>query len=287
MPHNSAVKTDIRAQLASSKPPHLATNSARLLTALMELDASIADLAKAISGHAVIVGRLIALANSAWSSPVRTITAVDDACARLGLQVVRTAAIALAVGHRFTVVSCPTFDMKRFWVNSIVTADTSLALAARLGLDSATAKTAGLLQSVGLLWLADAFGHALSVALDHYEKEPELRLDTCVERHCGIGYREAGVILMSLWGLPSQLVAIVDTSEQSTDATVRQLRGVVHAASELASLALRGHVQLADDIELARFEQIGLEQEDLREAFAEQASRLPAAAKLGEFLVER
>lgn len=62
---------DAKDYLSTCEPPKLATNASELLVALMEPDNSMAEVAAAIEGQALIVGKLISLANSAWSNRSR------------------------------------------------------------------------------------------------------------------------------------------------------------------------------------------------------------------------
>lgn len=260
----------ISEQLASGElPPHTA-NSAHLLQLLMDPDQDMAGLAAAIELHAVIVGKLIALANSAWSNPIRPVTALDEACARLGLDVVRTLSIALAVGRSFAVGKCPEFDPKRYWMSSIIAADIASRLALELDLDPGTARAAGLLHNIGLLWLADRAPAETAAALKAAQEYGDIGIDARLQDECGVGYRAAGTLLLKRWALPEALIACFDPPpDTDNQPAVRHMSDLVHVSADLTAEVLSGNADTCREYCLSK-----LDSQQLREEIAHQLSRL-------------
>ena len=179
--------------------PSLSTGSSQLIMRMMDNDIGVQEVLFALERYLVVVGKLISLANSTWSNPTVEVTTLDAACTRLGLDVVRRVAIALVVGRLFEVLNCPVFDRTRFWASSIVTSEIATALAPHFNLDDMSARAAGLLQNVGLLWLADRLPSEANAALSAVQSEPNKNVTEQFERHCGIGYMDAGFILVGFW----------------------------------------------------------------------------------------
>lgn len=235
-------QSSIAQQLSTSSLPPNAACSSALLNLLMDPDKDMGDVAEAVQSHAVIVGKLIALANSAWSNPVRPVTALDEACSRLGMDVVRTLSIALAVGRSFTVTRCPEFDPRQYWISSIIAADIASRLAVELNLDPGTARAAGLLHNIGLLWLADCAPTATAAALKAARTNSDIGVDEHMQRECGIGYRDAGAVLMSRWTLPDMLISCYKQDQVAEGEPVaRQLYKLTQIAADLATDVLAGN----------------------------------------------
>lgn len=263
----------------TTEVPSLSTGSSQLLTKLMDGDIGVQDVLTSIDQHVVVVGKLISLANSAWSNPTVAVTTLDAACTRLGLDVVRTVAIALIVGRSFKVSNCPGFDRTRFWASSIVTSEIATSLALRFELDTMSARAAGLLQNIGLLWLADRLPEETSAVLCAVPNEPEASVTEQLERHCGIGYRHAGFLLLTHWQLPAILIAGVRIAEDSNESELhRRMHRLIDTSAHIASRVCAGDEDLVCDQ--------GLEQDAaLIDVFHEQRSKLSNTLELVSALI--
>ncbi|MEO1321261.1 MAG: HDOD domain-containing protein, partial [Pseudomonadota bacterium] len=150
----------------TSRIPTLENGAAQLLLEIADGDVDMDRIVQLVQISPSIAAKLLSTANSAWSNPVRPVTSVTDACSRLGLNVVRTTTIALAIGQSFDPKRCPAFDAERFWCTSILASRLASELAPRFGVDANTAATAALLNNIGMLWLADSMPEAMSAAFD-------------------------------------------------------------------------------------------------------------------------
>ncbi len=197
-------------ELAIKQLPVLPPGAPFLLKSLSDENISIKELSAIIERFPIIVARLITLSNSAWSSPVTSITSLDVACARLGFGVVRSVSIALAVSAPFNANHCPTFDPERFWCSALLAADASnwLAMAAhsRPGLDSATARAAGLLHNLGILWLTDQLPNEMQQVYTQLRQAPGLPLNEVLQDTFGIDFHVATGRLAQILELPETLV---------------------------------------------------------------------------------
>ena len=206
-----------------------------LLTKLSEPDLSIGDVVDLVKKSPAIAARLVATANSAWSKPVSPIASIEQACARLGLEVVRTTTVALAVGSIFDTRACPQFDSEQFWATSILTAKLAAALTDKSILEPKTAQTAGLISNVGLLWLADAVPVETDLCLSRARAEEGESLGQLLIHHCGTHHRQASLELFNAWGFPAILLAGLglDELDELTPAE-REISEAVRLASSLA-----------------------------------------------------
>ncbi len=151
--------------LDNAEAPRIAVNFAPILRALTVKGIGLMDVVRVIDSHALIVARLISLANSAWSNPVRPITGLQQACARLGLDVVRSVSVGLCVCRSFNLGRCSNFDPLLHWLASLLAAEICAKIADDHNEDVSAARTAGLMHNVGILWLADRFPNEKNQAL--------------------------------------------------------------------------------------------------------------------------
>ena len=212
-----------RRPLGMDRVPVLPPGAPFLLEALHDDDLSFTAIARAIERVPSVAARLLALANSAWSSPASPVTSIEVACARLGLRVVRTASIALAVSQPFNPARCPAFIAATFWTTALLNAEAASWLAQQfLPPAQSTVRTAGLLANLGLVWLAEALPAETALALDTADRIAPGSTDRCLAERCGLGYVEAGTLLAEAWRLPENL----------RDAIARQL----HSDAQLTPL---------------------------------------------------
>jgi len=197
-------------RLNSRRVPVLQPGAAGLLKSLSDEDMDFRELARIIERFSSIAARLIALANSAWSAPASPISSVEGACSRLGFGVVRSTGISLAVAAPFNSSRCPGFDPEEFWTHALLGADAASWLcpvsSLQHGLDASTARTAGLLHNLGLLWLADELPAEVDRAISLAGQSPSQSVGHALSELIGIDIAQAGEHLGKTWNLPDQLV---------------------------------------------------------------------------------
>ncbi len=216
--------------------PVLPGSRTSLLFKLMDTSLGVNEVTREISHTSTIVARLIALANSAWSTSAAPVTTLDTAATRLGLKVVRSVSIAMLVGSSFDPAGCPEFDSRRFWLSSVIAADTAAILAPAFNVNAPTASIVGLLHNLGLLWLAHAMPEECSTALSRHAAEPESSLDGLLRESCGQGYRQAGHTLLTHWNMPEQLTQPMLDSGSSSQDKHQPMQNTVRSAAYVAKL---------------------------------------------------
>lgn len=260
----------MRRAITSHKIPTLESGAARLLLELSDADISIDNVIELVQMSPSIAAKLVSCANSAWSNPVLPVTTIGDACSRLGLNVVRTTTIALAIGQSFDANRCPSFDAERFWCTSIIASELAAAIASRFAVERNTARTGALLYNIGLLWLADALPEETRASLDCAKDNPECSISGCLKHHCGMSRREASLHLYTAWRLPA---ALVDGLANKSAAGLSRLAPVCEA--------------MATDVfsELPADRAVAAERgEFLREAYAAALAKLPETKELAATL---
>lgn len=204
---NTAGENPVFQTLNSAQLPVLPSSVSTLLSAFEDETLDYGEIAEILQNFPTIVIRLISLANSAWSAPIRKITELDEACARLGFGVVKSISISLAVSAPFDPGRCPPFDVHKYWIRAMAVAETTFNLTvARSGnalLKSA--RTAGILHNLGLLWMAHQLPQPTAHALRLHRSDHNKSIDQTLKEQTGAGYREAGGYLGKLWCLPDPL----------------------------------------------------------------------------------
>ncbi len=228
-----------RLPTADDRIPVLPPGAPYLLQALADDDLGFAEIARAIEHVPSVAARLLALANSAWSAPITPVTSLEAACSRLGLQVVRSASVALAISQPFNPARCPPFNGCVFWGTALLSAEAASRLAERvMPTDMATARTAALLANLGLIWLADALPKETAAALSIAEELAPGSLNEVLRQHCGLGFDEAGALLADAWKLPEPLqAALAQQYSPPPDAT--PLTDLVANATRLVGIVRR------------------------------------------------
>jgi HD-like signal output (HDOD) protein len=199
--------------LHAASLPVLPPAAGYLLSTLYAPDASIKTMAREIERFPGITARVLAMANSAWSAPLSAVLTLPDACTRLGLHLVRTLSIALAVANVFDPTKCPGFNAERYWVTALLAAEASTQLARGIGRGDVapTWRCAGLFHNIGLLWLADSQPNGTSTAL-HGRGGGGLLAR--LQRALNTDYCQAGAQLAQAWGLPETYVTLIAQHRQ-------------------------------------------------------------------------
>ncbi|MGR8929291.1 MAG: HDOD domain-containing protein [Gammaproteobacteria bacterium] len=195
--------------------PVLPNDVHRLIKGLADESLDFKGLAKQLEAHQGIASRLLAVANSAWVGSKEPVTSIEQACFKLGLNMVRGISIGLAVMKPFNVAFCPAFDKKRYWSSSLIVAQAASLLANQLpvseqaGHDAGALHTAGVLHNIGLLCLADIKPQETLMVLKRRMAQPEITLIQAFREAIDTDYCEVGGFLADRWGIAEILVACI------------------------------------------------------------------------------
>lgn len=194
--------------------PNLPKQAQRLLQAFNNEDLDYRELGKILADQPTIAARLIALANSAWAAPATPVNSLDRACVNLGLSVVRSVSIGLALISPFNISACPAFDIRRFWISSKLVADGAVLLASALPSPPSyafiqTLHTGGLLHNLGLICLADLMPKEIQQVLLTVQASPDLPVNDALHQFIQTDFCEVGGLFAETWNLPDDLIAMI------------------------------------------------------------------------------
>ncbi len=247
--------------------PVLPQDVHRLVKVLADDSLDYKRLSEVLQAHQSISSRILVLANSAWINTGREVTSVEQACFKLGLNIVRSVSIGLAVMKPFNIAFCPAFDLKRYWATSMLVACGAEMLASQMPEAEQdpnyvkTVQTAGILHNIGLLCLADIKPQETHNALRVKSNNPQITLIDVFRHEIRTDYCEVGGFLTSSWGIPESLVACIRYHrDPEYSGPYHRLSMLIGIAANWAGLLFRSEPRLAS----AFLEQqaIGLSQQE-------------------------
>ncbi len=166
-------------------------------------EASLAELAHAISADPAISARLIKAANGANGIGRRPVASIRNALTVLGLPAARTLVAGFSLISNYSGGHCEGFDYQRYWSHSLIC---GIALQA---LSNATpvaqmdeAFAVGLLARIGELALATLFPERYSGLVLRVGKEPALRLFDLEQEAFVLTHNALSAAMMLEWGMP-------------------------------------------------------------------------------------
>lgn len=202
-----AVRDDI---LRLEQIPPLSTTANELLRAASDPDVDAGKLTAILENDAPITARIIGVANSAFFGQSRPVLGMEEAIIRvLGLDMVRSLALSMALAGSFDTKRCPAFDVRHYWLVSLGTAALARDLAKAVGdanvVHPDAAYLCGLLHSLGQLTLVHLRPDLMCDALHAHQDAPDLDLIELERVHLGVDRWQAGEWLTFRWQLPEQV----------------------------------------------------------------------------------
>lgn len=212
-----------------------------LLKALANDQINYAELAEELERFPSITIKVVATANSAWASPTIPITSLRDSCSRIGLMIVRSISISLSVSQVFDPAKCPSFNPKTFWISALITAEAAYLCASNTtDVCPDTARLAGLLHNVGLLWLADKRPEETAVAIYQSKNNENINLTQALSENYSIDLNALSGYLASAIELPEIITqTIASNSIDMCSANSTSMIDNHHYACQLAAAVLR------------------------------------------------
>ncbi len=220
--------------------PVLPPGISHLLKALNNNDIHYIQLAEELENFPSIAVKIVAIANSAWALPESPITNLHDACTRIGLNIVRSVSIALSISQVFDPTRCSAFSSKTFWVSALLNAESACICAKdNPNIDPATARFAGLLHNIGLLWLANKKPEETKTAILETMTKSDYSLSESLKDKLDMDYHNVGEQLALSMELPEIIVQAVASKDIYNGAKVNPLVFNQHYAKQLTSAVLQ------------------------------------------------
>lgn len=222
----------------------------RALKLMDNPNASIQDIATALSMDQALTARILRRANSAYYGFPYSATTLQEAITRLGFRQIKNILFTLSyssiLGQQ---VSSYNLGSGELWRHSVAVAITAQQLAERVAYPAADeAYISGLLHDIGKLVLDQYFKVDWNQLLAT-GKENGLSLSEAEERLFGMNHAQVGSELAAKWSLPPRLVEAIAYHHTPVFANRSpELTGIVHIAN---IICLRLDIGLPDPVFLA------------------------------------
>ena len=180
----------------------------KILDTLQDPDAGIVEVADVVAQDPGTTSGLLRVVNSAYFGLSRRITDAQEAVRFLGLDLVRTLALAIGAFDQLRARPIPHFSVEELWQHSMATGSLARTIARLEGLPTAMQDqcfVAGLLHDLGRLIIADNLAEDWQRIVDYAlrEKCPAQVAEAAI---INVTHAEIAGGLFGLWGLPGDLV---------------------------------------------------------------------------------
>lgn len=201
------IRTDIG---ALNELPPLPLEAQRLLQLLADEDVDIGPVAALIEQIPAVAARIVGVSRSAYFGRGQRVHSVSDAIINvLGLKLVKSLALGIAISGTFDLGRCKAFSAKHYWRSALSTAILSRLLARHAAgpasIDPELGYLCGLLHNLGLLALVQVRPEAMTEVLAIAERCPERPLTQIEHEVMGLHHCEAGAWLAARWQLPDEV----------------------------------------------------------------------------------
>lgn len=199
--------------LSLEQIPPLSMTATRLLEIAVDPELDVVQLAQVIEQDPPLTARILGLANSAFFGQANPVMTVEEAIIRvLGLNMVRSLALSMALAGSFDSSACPSFHLDEYWLRSLVTAALARELAVVLKDEQAAPDAVylcGLLHNLGEILLVHLRPAEMGQVFKAHQKDPSADLALLQEQFIGTNERVAGEWLGMRWHLPAPLVHVI------------------------------------------------------------------------------
>jgi HD-like signal output (HDOD) protein len=198
------------------------------------------DMTQVIRSDPALSGFVLRAANAACFAGSTPMLDLNRAMVRLGVNAVRSHALALSLIRDGTRVRCARFDYNAFWTTSLLIASLMEALARRDGAFPAPdAFVLGLLSRIGRLAFATAAPTDYAGVLERHAAG-SVTLEVLEQRAFGFDHHELSSVLLADWGIPTALADVVywqcdpEGGGFTPESRPYRLAGALQLASSLA-----------------------------------------------------
>lgn len=254
----------------------------RICSYLDDESASLAQLAKDIAVDPRITAELLKFANSTAFGLRRKAASVFEAVNYLGIK--RTVSLVLTKGvieSQMQAAKSLPRDLRNWHsLRSVMTASAAAVFAGHdANLSPETAYVLGLLQDIGVLVMAHAWGDSYQRLLLRARQVGHLRLETCERQEFGMTHAEVSAALLQKWNMPPFLVSLVlkhhaeDAMTSPTDAGLDQrflrVMRIGEAFANLQDACVPQRIHLLNSV----ISRLPIETEQVRICLAEATAR--------------
>jgi putative nucleotidyltransferase with HDIG domain len=270
--------------MTTARAKHLITNSVSMPT-LPAVVQRVGDLLKdptsgpreisaLVAEDPTLAARVLKIANSAYYGLSQPCVSTDQASVVLGVRVLRNVVTQAAVTSRFDHIQDHSRALDELWRHAQLTARVSSLLAHRsrveLGLSPEEFHACGLLHEIGKIVMLENMGQEF---LDVIRRSEVEKLPPCLgeEQRFGFNHTDVGAMLAVHWGLPAEVVSVIQFHHGPREAIERnRVVLLVANANLLVHHALSGDhddpIGVEDILDESTLEHLGLSTEDIVEA---------------------
>jgi len=208
--HAAVSGGDFAAMFKGVEIPPLPTAIQRLITEINKDNPDIDELAKVISSATGIASKVIQTVNSSYYSPRSPITKIKQAVMFLGLNNIRSLAMAYAAMEAIPKPKSDIFDHEAFWIDSLLRAFLSRSFASvHFDKDAAEeAFTATLIADVALPVLLSVWSDYYAPIVEEWSQSSS-HLSELEREHFRWDHAQAGAWIIQSWGFPDELVVYI------------------------------------------------------------------------------
>jgi HD-like signal output (HDOD) protein len=211
--------------------PSISEIAQTLISTLNQDETSIEELSTLISHDPALSAKLLRLANSAQFGLPRAVGTIDDAIALVGLEKVRTLALAACLTGTFPQI--PGLDRKTFWTSSMACAHYAQWLAEFVGSNGQVAWLTGMMLRLGELLIVQANPQILQ-EIEKMPRIPGVRWQR-EKRLTGFTEGQITAELARRWNFPLQMVqALQRSADPMEEQGFSRLGAIIHLAGLLA-----------------------------------------------------
>jgi HD-like signal output (HDOD) protein len=195
--------------LAAEALPSPKGTALRFAELARDPDAGMDAMAQVIRSDPALSGFVLRAANAARYGGGKPILDLNRAMVRLGVNAVRSHALAVSLIRDGKGVRCARFDYDGFWTASLLTASLMEALARRNNeFPAPDAFVLGLLSRIGRLAFATAAPGDYAQVLER-DAAGGVALEVLEQRAFGFDHHELSSVLLADWGIPTALADVV------------------------------------------------------------------------------
>jgi HD-like signal output (HDOD) protein len=208
---------------------------------LQDPDTGAGELSRVISNDQGLVAKILTVANSPLYGIPRRVSTIEFAIVLLGFEHIKNIVVGLSLLELFRTKNNSSFNSKKFWAHSIITASAAKRISDELGYaKSGEAFIAGLLHDLGISVCQRYFNDEFSKIVSLVEKE-QIRYLNAEKILLGLTHQEIGQFLADKWNLPMNLGdTILYHHTPGNSQSNRELTAIVHLADYLTQRFMIG-----------------------------------------------
>lgn len=228
--HGEIIRAKIKQDLDSDTltVPLLPSVARQVITVVNDPDSDASELAKIIQSDQAIAGHVMRIVNSAAYSPTASLVSLQQAIARLGMQMIGDICISITTGTKLFKTPGYEQTIQKLWRHSVLTALWSKEISRSIRRNVESAFICGLLHSIGR-------GVTLQLCIDQakvldYEIPSEEAFSLVEELQ-----HDVGITILKKWGLPAIIIESLNYFNRYKEApNYSELAATVTAAAFIA-----------------------------------------------------